>query len=410
MNTSAFRTYARAVFEEEVRLLRTLAQIPAPSGKEGQRAAFVASWLRDAGAPRVEIDDQQNVLCWVSETPATGIEVFSAHTDVVFDDLTPLPLREEDDRMYAPGVGDDTANLVGLLMGTRWLLAHPEATRGRSILVVANTCEEGLGNLRGTRALYDRYGSNITSHVVFDTTLGNVVCEAVGSVRWRVCCDGPGGHSFKAFGTPNAIVELSRLVCDLDHMKLPAAAVTTQNVGTISGGTTVNSIAAHAEMLFELRSTSDTCLTAARKAFEQIVQAHQSSNVRFTTEIVGERPASAIGASPALDALAERACAATRAATGLAEVNIVPSSTDANIPLSQGIPAVCLGAVRGKGAHTRNEWIETTSLEDGLVAVLTMLVGQPAPKRVHRRHNVPTTTVRWPDEESGPHVVAATNR
>lgn len=375
MNSSVYRRYAREVFEEEAELLRILAQIPAPSGKEGQRAEFVASCFRKAGAVRVEVDDQKNVFCWVSESPNAGIEVFSAHTDVVFDDLTPLPLHEEDGRMYAPGVGDDTANLTGLLMGTRWLLAHPEVTKGRSILVVANSCEEGLGNLRGTRALYDRYGSSIRSHVIFDTTLGNVVCEAVGSVRWRVSCDGPGGHSFKAFGTPNAIVELSRLVCDLDNIELPTAAPTTRNVGTITGGTTVNTIAAHAEMLFELRSTSDVCLAAARKAFEQTVQAHQGSDVRFTAEVVGERPGGAANIGPALDALTERACAATRAATGLEEVNIAPSSTDANIPLSLGIPAVCLGAVRGKGAHTRDEWIETASLEDGLVSILTMLAG-----------------------------------
>lgn len=368
-----FRSYARSVFDEDVELLRTLAQIPAPSGKEEQRAAFVSAWLRDAGATRVEVDNEKNVLCWVSESPDAGVEVFSAHTDVVFDDLTPLPLREENGRLYAPGVGDDTANLTGLLMGTRWLLAHPELTRGRSILVVANSCEEGLGNLRGTRALYDRYGSRIASHVVFDTTLGNVVTEAVGSMRWRMSCDGPGGHSFKAYGTPNAIVELSRLICALDQMELPTAAVTTRNVGTIQGGTTVNSIAAHAEMLFELRSTDDECLKAASEAFKQTVRNHQRADVRFTAEVVGERPAGTTITSPELDNLIAKACAATKVATGSSQVNITSSSTDANIPLSRGIPAVCLGAVRGKGAHTRDEWIETSSLEDGLVAILSML-------------------------------------
>lgn len=379
MDPLAYRAFAQSVFEEEVELLRTLAQIPAPSGKENKRAAFVAAWLREAGASHVEVDDQKNVLCWVSESPSAGIEVFSAHTDVVFDDLTPLPLRMENGRMYAPGVGDDTANLVGLLMGTRWLLANPEATYGRTILVVANSCEEGLGNLRGTRALYERYGCRIASHVVFDTTLGNVVHEAVGSIRWRVSCDGPGGHSFKAFGTPNAIVELSRLICALDDLELPSDAITTRNVGTVVGGTTVNSIAAHAEILFELRSTSDACLSTARESFEQTICTFQSSGahsgMHFATEVVGERPASAVTSNPALVALVEKACAATRAATGSSEVNVAPSSTDANIPLSLGIPAVCLGAVRGKGAHTREEWIETASLEDGLVAILFMLSG-----------------------------------
>ncbi len=377
METAAARTYAREVFEEEVALLRTLAQIPAPTSREEARAEFVATWLRDAGATCVEIDDAKNVLCWVSETPNASVEVFSAHTDVVFDDLTPLPLREEDGRLYAPGVGDDTGNLVGLLFATRWLLAHPEATAGRSVLVVANSCEEGLGNLRGTRAIYDRYGARIASHATFDTYLGNVVREAVGSVRWRVSCDGPGGHSFKKFGTPNAIVELARLVCDLDDMELPATATTTQNVGVVSGGTTVNSIAAHAEMLYELRSVDDECLRAARAEFERIVathqEAHRDDGVCFSVELLGERPGNGAVDVAALEALADKACAATRAATGCTEVAIAPSSTDANIPLSLGIPAVCIGAVRGAGAHTRDEWVDVASLEDGLVAILKMM-------------------------------------
>ena len=369
MQVDYARAYAHDVFDEEAELLRTLAQIPAPTGREEKRAEFVATWLRDLGATHVEIDEAQNVLCWVSEARDAGIEVFSAHTDVVFDDLTPLPMREEDGRLYAPGVGDDTANLVGLLYGTRWLLAHPEATAGRSILVVANACEEGLGNLRGTRALYDRYASRIKSHVVFDTTLGNVVHEAVGSLRWRVTCEGPGGHSFKKYGTPNAIVELAHLICALSDMELPGA-TTTQNVGTISGGTTVNSIAAHAQMLYEIRSTDNRCLQAARKEFERLVTTHQRSDVHFCIEPVGERPGNGMVDPSALDELANRAVIATRAATEGAEVAIAPSSTDANIPLSLGIPAVCMGAVRGMGAHTRDEWVELASLEDGLVAIL----------------------------------------
>ena len=369
MQADSARAYAREVFDEEAELLRTLAQIPAPTGREERRAEFVAAWLRDVGATHVEIDDAQNVLCWVSEAPDAGIEVFSAHTDVVFDDLAPLPLHEEDGRLYAPGVGDDTANLVGLLYGTRWLLAHPEATAGRSILVVANSCEEGLGNLRGTRALYSRYASRIASHVVFDTILGNVVREAVGSLRWRVTCEGPGGHSFKKFGTPNAIVELARLICALDDMALPGV-TTTQNVGTISGGTTVNSIAAHAQMLYEVRSTNNHCLQAAHEEFERLVTAHQRSDVRYSIESVGERPGNGTVDPAALDELAHRAVVATQAATSGAEVAIAPSSTDANIPLSLGIPAVCIGAIRGMGAHTRDEWVELASLEDGLFAVL----------------------------------------
>lgn len=380
MEPDVARAYARTVHEEEIDLLRTLAQIPAPTGCEEARVAFVVKWLRNAGATCVEVDAQKNVLCWLGEVPAANVEVFSAHTDVVFDDRGALPLREEDGRLHAPGVGDDTANLVGLLLATRWLIAHPEAVAGRSILVLINSCEEGLGNLRGTRAVYDKYESCIASHVAFDTYLGNVVREAVGSVRWRVSCDGPGGHSFKRFGTPNAIVELARLVLDLDGMELPAAATTTQNAGVICGGTTVNSIAEHAEMLYELRSVDDGCLRAARAEFERVVDAHRvahaNDGVSFCVEPIGQRPGNGPVDAAALDALTARACDATRVASGRDHVTIAPSSTDANIPLSCGIPAVCMGAVRGAGAHTRDEWIETSSLEDGLVAILLMMAAR----------------------------------
>ena len=409
MELSAARAYADESFDEAVELLRTLARIPAPTGHEERRADFVASWLADAGATRVWIDDAKNVMCLVADEPSAGIEVFSAHTDVVFDDLEPLPLREKGGRMYAPGIGDDTANLVNLMLATRWLLRHPEAQAARSVLVVANSCEEGLGNLRGTRAVYERFGERIASHVAFDLYLGGVVREAVGSLRWRICCDGPGGHSFGDYGTPNAIVELARLACALDNLSLPDSPKTTCNVGIISGGTTVNAIAAHAEMLFELRSVADNSLQDARREFERVVDdfarggngfvrgkgrpepdegklthgdgrrtdaaGRERKGVRYTVELLGKRPGNGYVSIRKLDTLCERACAVTRAAQGHDRVTVAPGSTDANIPLSLGIPAVCMGTVRGGRAHTRDEWIETASLRDGLVAAFGMISG-----------------------------------
>ena len=376
MTPEQMRTYADAVHDEEVALLRTLAQIPAPTGHEEKRAAFVASWLRSAGATNVEVDNENNVLCWLAQTPGAGVEVFSAHTDVVFDDTDPLPLREEDGRLYAPGVGDDTANLVGLLFAARYLLAHPQKLEGRSVLVVANSCEEGLGNLRGTRALYDTLQKQIASHVAFDTTLGNYVSQAVGSHRWRISCTTEGGHSFKNYGRPNAISELARLIVALEGIELPSDPPCTRNVGTIEGGTTVNSIASHASMLYEHRSTSEDALVQMREQLELVVSAHQREGVTFELELIGERPGNGsmdADACERLLLLEKRAERTQRLATGYSEINHAPSSTDVNIPLSRGIPGVCVGAVRGMGAHTRGEWIEIDSLRDGLVAVLGMM-------------------------------------
>ena len=158
--------YAEAHFAEACDLLRTLGRIPAPTRREEKRAAFVRDWLLAQGAADVEIDDAKNVICRIG--PQTGdLVVFAAHTDVVFPDLDPLPMREEGGRLYAPGIGDDTANLVNLLLGAKYLLRHPP--QGDSgFLIVANACEEGLGNLDGTKALFARYGDRIKAFYSFD--------------------------------------------------------------------------------------------------------------------------------------------------------------------------------------------------------------------------------------------------
>lgn len=370
------RSYATAVAHEELELLRELAVIPAPSGKEDRRAAFVADWLRTAGCSRVEVDGAKNVLCFLGNATPEGaepLEVYSAHTDVVFDDEDTLPLREEGGRLWCPGVGDDTANLVGLMMAARLLAERPELVASRGILVVANSCEEGLGNLRGTRELYRRFGGRIKSHITFDTYTGAVVSHAVGSERWRVSVDCEGGHSWRCFGQPNAIVELSTLIANLSHVELPTASRTTWNVGAITGGSTVNSIAEHAEMLYEYRSGRSRCLAVMREQVLACVAAHEHEGVRVHAELVGDRPADADAPIAGLVELEARAIEALREVAGL-EPDLHPSSTDANIPLSLGIPALCVGAVCGGGAHTREEWIDPASLPEGLALIVAMML------------------------------------
>ena len=371
------RDYAAAVANEELDLLRTLAQIPAPSGKEDRRAAFVADWLRSAGCTQVEIDEAKNVLCFLGAATPEGtgpLEVYSAHIDVVFEDEGPLPLEERDGLLWCPGIGDDTANLVGLMMAAQLLANNPQLAQGRGILVVANSCEEGLGNLRGTRALYQRFGSRIASHVTFDTYTGAIVSHAVGSERWLVSVDCEGGHSWRCFGRPNAIVELSSIISDLSSIELPTSSRTTWNVGTITGGSTVNSIAQHAEMLYEYRSGSSGCLATMRKRFRACVAAHGGDGVQVNATLVGDRPADSDEPIEGLAQLEARAIEALRQVTGL-EPDQHPSSTDANIPLSLGIPALCVGAVRGSGAHTREEWIDPASLPEGLALICALMLG-----------------------------------
>ena len=366
-------TYAHSCYEEELSVLRTLCRIPSPSHHEERRAAFIQTWLRQQGATDVHVDDANNVICLLGNTEAENLSVFAAHTDVVFDDTDDLPLVERDGKLYAPGVGDDTANLVGLLMATKYLLDHPdELPADKGLLVVANSCEEGLGNLRGTRALFDAYGQRISAFTSFDLYLPQCVSTAVGSHRYRITVRTKGGHSYRDFGQPNAIACLAALIGDLYTVDVPDAS-TTYNVGAIEGGTTMNSIAAHASALYEYRSTSDRSLATMHETLLATIDRHRAHDVQIDLETIGIRPGNGPVSPRALRELTQRSLDIIRSVTGQ-EPDQSPASTDANIPLSLGIPANTVGAVTGALLHTRDEWIEAESLIPGLMVILASML------------------------------------
>ena len=386
------RRYARDSQEDELDLLRTLAQIPAPSHHEGRRARFVEGWLRGEGARDVWVDDAGNVLCLLrspgaGHDPQRPIAVFAAHTDVVFDDDDTLPLHEDADRLYAPGVGDDTANLANLLMATRYLLRSPEAlaraTRNTDLLVVADACEEGLGNLDGCRALFEGLGERVAMFFSLDLYLPQCISGAVGSERYRIEVDCTGGHSYHDFGRANAVLELCRTIDDLYAIEPPTdpetGARTTLNVGTIEGGTTVNSIPAHASALFEYRSESAANLARMREAFDRVV-ARRREDLAARDE-AGDVRATAIGIRPgasgvnvaALREMTSRSARIVREVTD-EEPDLSPASTDANVPLSLGVCANTVGTVRGALLHTRDEWVDKSSLPLGLEVVLRLML------------------------------------
>ena len=294
--------YVQSSQEELRQLIRDLCAIPAPSHHEEMRAAFIRDWFVKNGAEDVEIDEAKNVLCRYGVTEDNAVVVLMAHTDTVFPDTEPMPFREEGDRMYCPGVTDDTAQLAVLMVCARYVFRNSLPVK-TGILFVANSCEEGLGNLDGTKALYEREADRVGEHVAFDVHLGEVVGLAVGSHRWRLGVSCAGGHSYFDFGAPNAILELSRLIEGLYDLERGAS--TTVNVGRIEGGTTVNAIAASASALVEYRSTSEAELAAMRSGLESLVEAATRPGVDVTLEEIG------------VSAWAPwRATACTRAASG----------------------------------------------------------------------------------------------
>ena len=351
--------------QEHLELLLTLAQIPAPSNREEKRAEFILNWLQANGGGDAYLDDALNVILPLGVTGENPLAVFAAHSDVVFPDTEPLPLRMEDGKIFCPGVGDDTASVVSLLMCAKYLLEAGVQPKDCGILIVIDSGEEGLGNLKGIRHLFDTFGDRIREFVSFDGGECRCVNRAVGSRRYRIAIDTEGGHSYGAFGNRNAIAYLASLIDTLYTIKVPPLGKTTYNVGTISGGTSVNTIAQHAEMLYEFRSDEAESLSIMERHLEAALDFYRTKGITVTAELVGDRPCSAPLDQETMDAMTTRAVAATQRHYGR-ELRFDAGSTDCNIPLSRGVAALCLGVYRGRGAHTREENIDIDSLLPGV--------------------------------------------
>lgn len=365
--------YIESHRQEALDLLIELAQIPAPSHHEEKRAAFCLNWLKAQGGSDAYIDEALNVVYPIGCTADNPLMVFMAHSDVVFPDTTPLPLRVADGKIHCPGVGDDTANVIALLMAAKYITEAKLSPRDCGILLVVNSCEEGLGNLKGSRKIMEEFGHRVREFVTFDGGVSVVVNEAVGSRRYKVEVDTEGGHSYGNFGNRNAIAYLASLIDSLYAMKVPPIGRTTYNVGTISGGTSVNTIAQHAEMLYEFRSDKREALEFMERHFTAAIDYYRAKGITVTITLLGDRPCSGDVDANQEAALSHRAAAAIRHHYGI-EAAYGVGSTDCNVPLSMGVPAVCVGCAMGHGAHTREEYVEIDSLQPGLAVALELIL------------------------------------
>ena len=359
--------------QEAYDLLIELAQIPAPSNHEEKRARFCKNWLEQQGCNGVYIDEALNVVWPLGCTGDNNLVVYMAHSDVVFPDTEPLPLRVEDGKIFCPGIGDDTACAVSVMMAAKYIAQNGLKPRDTGLLLVINSGEEGLGNLKGSRRIMEEFGSRVVEFVAFDGYAQKIANTTVGSERYRVEVATEGGHSYSAFGKPNAIACLADLINTLYAVKLPARGKTTYNVGTISGGTSVNTIAQNAEMLYEFRSDNREDLAEMEAQFKEVIALYQNKGISVTVTQVGDRPCMGDVDRAKELALMERGSRAIKAHYGL-DVQYSPSSTDCNIPMSMGIPSICIGTVIGEKAHTREEYVEIDSLLPGLNVAAEMIL------------------------------------
>jgi len=366
---------------------KELVAIPAPPFGEQARAEWISARFSEIGLRRVEIDAAGNVLGWLpaADLPpeSTGpVVLLSAHLDTVFPASTPLQPILDGDRLTCPGASDNGAGLAGMLAIAR-ALVESEMRLPVPLLFVGNVGEEGEGDLRGVRHIYGTpLSGRIAAHLVLDGAGSDAaVTQALGSSRFLVTITGPGGHSFTDAGTPNPIAALACALAALTETPLPADPRTTLNLGTIRGGTSVNSIPESARASIDFRSTDteqllrlEVALHGAVKDAVERMNAQASGDginrgrLASTIECIGERPAASLPAdAPLLASLR-----AVDRHLGL-RTDLRLGSTDANIPLSLGVPALSLGAGgEGGSAHTVAEWFSGKDREVGLRRVLLL--------------------------------------
>lgn len=374
-----------AIESDDERTLRDqieLTEIPSPPFKEAVRAEEYAKRLRALGFADTKTDREGNVIAIRKGSGKGPLLVVSAHLDTVLPEGTDVRVKKQGERYFAPGIYDDGRGLAALLSVIRALNATQLKTVG-DIWFVGTVGEEELGDLRGVKALF-RNQADIDGFISLDgLNIDRVVNAATGSRRFRISYVGPGGHSFAAFGMPSATHAMGRAIAKMSDVETPVEPKTTFTVGTVKGGTSVNAIAADAEIGLDMRSNSaeelarleEKMLAIARVAAdEENTRWKQPGRVKVEIKLVGDRPA---GAQPR-DSLITQVGVRSAQALGVKDFYISASSTDSNTPISLGIPAITLGGGGiGGGSHAPQEWFSPLNAWRGpqntLLAILALV-------------------------------------
>lgn len=375
-----FETNADAITDEQIRIC----SIPATPFAEQERAEYLAQRFRELGLNDVAIDEEGNCIGLYNGRSSMPLIIVSAHLDTVFPAGTDFTVRREGHRLLVPGIADDGCGLIALIAIVQAMRLSKIETDG-SILFVGTVGEEGEGNLRGVRHLLTRgkwSKRKVDAFLSFDGPgVDRITNRALGARRYRVEFSGPGGHSWGDFGLPNPVHALGRAISRLAAYPAPKDPRTTFNVGSVAGGTSVNSIPERAAMEVDLRSAGEAELRRLdaffRRAMKEAAEEENSRRrpgdaaLEFQMELIGERPS---GETPADSSLVKLAIESTKL-LGV-EPRLDQSSTDSNLPISLGIPAITLGAGGTSGAsHTLAEWYDPRDRDLGLKRGLLLILG-----------------------------------
>ena len=350
-----------------------ICQIPAPPFKEHARAEYVKKRFEELGLARVRTDEEGNLIAERAGRSSSPRVIVSAHLDTVFPEGTDVRVRREGQRLYAPGISDNTAGVASLTALARALNAGSLKTEG-TIYFVATVGEEGEGNLRGVRHLFTKgeFRAGVDAFISLDGPgVERITNRALGSRRYRVTLSGPGGHSWGDFGVVNPVHALGRAIARFATYPAPLSPRTSYNVGIIEGGSSVNAIPERARMIVDLRSVSNQEISKLEAYLNRVVElAVREENLSCKFEQVGDRPS---GETPVESHIVQTAIECSRA-LGI-EPRLDCSSTDSNIPISLGVPAITIGAGGvSSNCHTLAEWYEPVGRELGLKRLMLLVV------------------------------------
>lgn len=374
-----FETQSDAITEEHIRIC----SIPASPFGEQERAEYLSRKFSELGLTEVEIDEEGNCLGLLRGSLESPLMVVSAHLDTVFSADTNFNVIRREGKLFAPGIADDGCGLAAVIALVQAIQSERIPIEG-SILFVGTVGEEGEGNLRGVRHLFTkgRWAKHIDSFLSFDGPgLDRITNRALGSRRYRVELTGPGGHSWGDFGLPNPVHAIGRAISRLAAYPAPKEPRTTFNVGRIEGGRSVNAIPSEASMEVDLRSAAEAELQRLDAFFRRaMIDAVDEENatrrigdplLKLKVDLIGERPT---GETPVDAPLVELAIEATKL------IGVRPrldrSSTDSNLPISLGIPAITLGAGGNSAfSHSLDEWYDPRGRDLGLKRGLLVILG-----------------------------------
>ena len=356
-----------------------MSEIAAPTGEESRRGEWIGERFSRLGLRDVHRDGAGNVVGWRGPESDLAPVVVCAHLDTVFPGDMALRVRTDGARLVGPGIGDNGRGLAAMLALAEEIDGRELRTE-RPVQFVATTGEEGAGDLRGVKHLF---AQGTAAAVIALDGAGDerIVHRALGSRRFRISFTGTGGHSWAAYGVPNAVHAAGIATMRIAALDLPRCPRTTLSVCRIGGGLSVNSIPPEAWVEVDLRSTAQSvivridqelrALASAAAGEENARRAHGTTPLSVRVDVIGDRPC---GETPAEHPLVELAMAATR---GIGrEGELTTASTDANVPISRGIPAIAIGAGgRGGEAHTATEWFDNRDGPLGIARALTIVVG-----------------------------------